>query len=91
MNRLSRPLAVAALAVAAVLAGGAGAAQAAGVDLSAHGPLTVADQPNSQLSAANRCDVEYTVAYYSYRTQGYLELESMLHAEKSYALCQVNG
>ncbi|MFJ9950097.1 hypothetical protein [Kitasatospora sp. NPDC091207] len=90
MNRLSRPL-TAALLAAAALVGGAGAAQATTVDLSAHGPLAVVDQPVEQQSAASRCDVEYTVAYYSYRTQGYPELESMLHAEKSYALCQAAG
>ncbi|MGV9264776.1 hypothetical protein ACWDRR_08960 [Kitasatospora sp. NPDC003701] len=89
MKRLSRPLAVAFLAAAA-LAGGAGAAQATTVDLSAHGPLVV-DQPAYEQLNAKRCDVEYTVAYYSYRTQGYPELESMLHAEKSYALCQAAG
>lgn len=89
MNRLSRPLAVAFLAAAA-LVGGAGASQAATVDLSAHGPLVV-DQPAYEQLSASRCDVEYTVAYYSYRTHGYPELESMLHAEKTYALCQATG
>ncbi|WP_406192316.1 hypothetical protein OH807_00710 [Kitasatospora sp. NBC_01560] len=90
MNRLTRPLAVAALAVTAVLAGGAGAAHATAVDPSTQVPLVV-DQPYTQQAAAHRCDVEYTVAYYSYRTQGYPELESLLHAEKSYALCQASG
>ncbi|MFC5661573.1 hypothetical protein ACFP3U_01105 [Kitasatospora misakiensis] len=42
-------------------------------------------------SAANKCDVEYTVAYYTYKQLGYPELESMLHAEKSYGLCQAGG
>ncbi|MER7844329.1 hypothetical protein ABTZ03_10340 [Kitasatospora sp. NPDC096077] len=42
-------------------------------------------------SAANRCDVEYTVAYYTYKQLGYPDLEALMHAEKSYGLCQVNG
>ncbi|MDY0815656.1 hypothetical protein [Kitasatospora purpeofusca] len=42
-------------------------------------------------AAGKRCDVEYTVAYYTYKQLGYGDLEALLHAEKSYGLCQVQG
>ncbi|MED7953745.1 hypothetical protein ACFVYP_04645 [Kitasatospora sp. NPDC058201] len=90
MNRLSRSFAVLALSATALLTGTA-AAQAAAPPGATTGDLSVDPKPVEQVAAAYRCDVEYTVAYYSYRQQGYPELESLLHAEKTYALCAAVG
>ncbi|MFE6053990.1 hypothetical protein ACFQ6N_24830 [Kitasatospora sp. NPDC056446] len=75
MARISRSLAVLAVAATAVL-GGLAAAPAAFAD---------AGEP----PASRKCDVEYTVAYYNYKQLGYPELEALLHAEKTYNLCRV--
>ncbi|MBD0674024.1 hypothetical protein [Streptomyces sp. CBMA156] len=75
MTRVSRSLAVLAFAATAAL-GGLAAAPAASAD---------AGEPPS----SNKCDVEYTVAYYTYKQLGYPDLEALLHAEKSYNLCRL--
>ncbi|WP_327673602.1 hypothetical protein [Kitasatospora sp. NBC_00458] len=89
MNRPVRSLAVLALSAVAALTGTAAAQAAAPPGTTVVTP-TVDPKPLEE-AAAYRCDVEYTVAYYSYRQLGYPELESVLHAEKTYALCASQG
>lgn len=76
MTRVPRTLAVLAVAATAAL-GGLAAAPAAFAD---------AGEPPS---TSNKCDVVYTVAYYTYKQLGYNDVDALLHAEKSYNLCRV--